>query len=455
MKKVFYFLIFLTQTSIAQKSIQFDSLFEGLYKKQNFNGNILIAEKGKIIYQKSFGMANEATKEKLNENSIFELASVSKQFTAMAIAILKEKNKLKFDDKIEKYIPELSFYKNVTIRNLLNHTGGLPDYMDLMDSSLTASKIINNNDVIEFLKINKPKSSFEPNTEFEYSNTGYTLLASIVERVSKITFAEFLKQNIFNPLGMKNTEVISKLLHPKELKNFAAGYVQDSLKVNILPETLESNKYVINYDGVVGAGRIKSTAKDLLLWDKSLYSNKIINQETLKEIYTPGKLNNSSVTKYGFGWGIDNKYSVGKIVNHIGGWAGYATFIERDIDKQNTIIILQNFRNDNTELPIREVRSILYNIKPLILDSTYLKSLTGEFKTSKGRIRKILFEQEKLYVLNGTDRTELVPQSKTKFDIAGSSPEAEIEFVIEKGIVVKYLVLNTYKGLTSEVLKVR
>jgi CubicO group peptidase (beta-lactamase class C family) len=152
-------------------------------RNEKFNGNILIAEKGKVIYKKSFGFSNETTKEKLNENSIFELASVSKQFTAMAIVILKEKGQLKYDDKISKYIPELKAY-NITIRNLLNHTGGLPDYKEVMDSVFDKSKIATNKDVISIFAQLKPEVLFEPNTKWEYSNTGYALLASIIEKVS-------------------------------------------------------------------------------------------------------------------------------------------------------------------------------------------------------------------------------------------------------------------------------
>ena len=120
-------LILITNDLLAQKAQKLDSLFQKLSSTREFNGNVLIAENGKIIYKNFFGLANETTKEKLNENSIFELASVSKQFTAFAIVLLKEKGKLKYDEKIGEILPQLSHYKNITVRNLLNHTGGLPD----------------------------------------------------------------------------------------------------------------------------------------------------------------------------------------------------------------------------------------------------------------------------------------------------------------------------------------
>ena len=171
MKSIITIVILLIgQVSFGQDRIKkIDSLLNSIYSNKKINGNFLIAEKGKIIYSQSFGYANEEKKEKLNENSIFELASCSKQFTAMAIMILKEKGKLNLDDNITKFIPSLSNYKGITIRNLLNHTGGLPDYMELMDSLFDKSKIATNKDIIAIFSKQKPKILFEPNTKYEYS----------------------------------------------------------------------------------------------------------------------------------------------------------------------------------------------------------------------------------------------------------------------------------------------
>jgi CubicO group peptidase (beta-lactamase class C family) len=173
LKLTFVFLLFV-QFAFGQDRIhKIDSQLNSLYSAETFNGNVLIAGKGNIIYQHSFGNSNEITKEKLDENSIFELASCSKQFTAMGIMIMKEKGKLSLDDPISKYIPELEMYKNVTIRNLLNHTGGLPDYMELLGRFFDKSKIATNNDNISAFSKYQPKALFEPNSRFEYSNTGY------------------------------------------------------------------------------------------------------------------------------------------------------------------------------------------------------------------------------------------------------------------------------------------
>ncbi len=207
-------LLSINTTNGQNRGLQLDSLFGKLHDDGRFNGNVLIAEKGTVIYKKSFGLANEATKQPLNENSVFELASCSKQFTAMAIAILNYQGKLKYDDPVYKYIPELGFYKKVTIRNLINHTSGMPAYEDLLDSVWDKSKIATNKDVIKILKDYKPSLHFEPNSRYEYSNTGYALLAVVIERVSKISYPAFLKKYIFNPLKMQHSIVYTRRYKP-------------------------------------------------------------------------------------------------------------------------------------------------------------------------------------------------------------------------------------------------
>lgn len=359
---VILFLI-LTNVSFAQTSIyKLDKLLDSLFLQQKFNGNILIAEKGEIIYQRSHGIANEITKEKLTQESIFELASCSKQFTAMGIVILKERGKLNLDDKIFKYLPELSEYKEISIRNLLHHTGGLPDYMAIMDTVWDKSKIATNNDIINVFSKHKPKVLFKPNSKHEYSNTGYALLATIIERVSGQTYANFLKEHIFKPLKMKNSFVYNRRMSPKKIKNYAFGYLFiKSQNKYILPDDYEKTKMVYWLDGVVGDGTVNSNVIDLLKWDRALYSTKLVSNESLQEIFTNGKLDDDSIGKHGFGWRILETKEFGRIAKHSGGWPGYVTYIERNLDTDKTIIILQN--HNNVTMPTDEIRDILYNIE--------------------------------------------------------------------------------------------
>jgi CubicO group peptidase (beta-lactamase class C family)/outer membrane protein OmpA-like peptidoglycan-associated protein len=345
-----------------------DSVLKSLYSDGEINGTFLIAEKGNIIYNKSFGYANEKTKEKLNENSIFDLGSCSKAFTAMAIMILKEKGKLNLDDTISKFIPELSNYSNITIRNLLNHTSGLPDYMSdfsdsLYDKGFNKSKIATNKDIVSIFSKYQPKLLFEPNTKYHYSNTGYALLATIIENISGMTYAQFLDSTIFKPLEMNSTFVYNRCLSSKKIDNLAIGYMySDSLEKYVLPEDFEATKFVIWLGGIVGAGSINSTVIDLLKWDRALYTTKLISKESMNEIFSPAILNDKTKINYGFGWEIADTSGYGKIVAHDGAWPGYYSVIVRHIDNDKTTIMLQN--HFPSIIPNSVLQKILYN-KPL------------------------------------------------------------------------------------------
>ncbi|NJL11740.1 MAG: beta-lactamase family protein [Microscillaceae bacterium] len=193
----------------ALKAVRMQEYMQELYNQNQFNGVVLVAQKGRILYQGAWGWSNIAQKDTLNLDTPFRLASVSKQFTAMAIMILKEAGKLHYDEPITKYLPELP-YSQVSIRHLLHHNSGLPDYFGIgwsIQQFFPAGKLIDNADMLRYFSVRQPKLVFKPGQKASYSNTGYVFLAAIVERVSGIPFAEFLDKNIFQPLGMKNTFV--------------------------------------------------------------------------------------------------------------------------------------------------------------------------------------------------------------------------------------------------------
>ncbi len=356
-----FVLVLLAHLAFGQDRIQrLNNLLDSLYSEGSINGCFLIAEKGEIIYNRSFGLANEDTKEKITENTVFELASVSKQFTAMAIMMLSEDGKLKLDDKIKVHIPELAFYKGVTIRNLMHHTGGIPAYEQLMEEFFDKTKIATNDDIIQLLSEKKPKPLFKPNTKFQYSNTGYALLASIVERASGVTYGEFLNQRIFTPLGMTSTLVYNRRYAPRNVDQYALGYVySESLQKYVLPDEVEESKMVIWMDGIVGDGCVNSSALDLLKWDRALYTNQLLSAEGMRQLFITGVLRDKTKLNYGCGWFVGELKDLGKFVNHSGGWPGYRTYIERQLDNDKTIIVLQN--HDNIKLPLDAIHFILYN----------------------------------------------------------------------------------------------
>ncbi|MGH1516905.1 serine hydrolase domain-containing protein [Chryseobacterium sp. JK1] len=378
-----------------------DSLFTTLHNQKKFNGNVLVADKGQPIFEKSYGLADEKTGRKLDVKSTFELASVSKQFTAAGIVLLQKAGKLNYDDKISKYIPELSFYDKITVRNLLNHTSGLPDYMELLEKNWDKTQFATNDDIIrEFAKY-KPTLEFEPNQQFEYSNTGYALLASIIERVSKKNFGEFLSQNIFKPLGMDHTLIYRSRYQPMTIANYALGYEADQSGDKFLPDSKGKEYYSYYLDGIVGDGMVNSTLEDLLKWDRALYTDKLVNENDKKLIFNGITTANGKETNYGFGWLIKDKTPYGKIVNHSGGWAGYSTFIERHIDNDKTFIILQNNMTPFTKIPIESVRKILYNeklatenLKTVQLTADQLQKYAGTYSSIDFPMKLKIFVKE-------------------------------------------------------------
>jgi CubicO group peptidase (beta-lactamase class C family) len=336
MRIIFIFVFFCAQHTFAQQK-ELDSLF---LTHNDFSGVILIAENGKPVYHKAFGYREFEKQIFLKTSDLFELASVSKQFTAMIIMMLKEKGFLSYDDSVSKYlnIP----YKGITIRNLLTHTSGLPDYQAIMDQYWDKSKVAGNPDCIEYLNKYAPPKRFEPGEKYEYSNTGYLLLASIAEKASGKDFIELCRKWIFKKLKMKSTD-IRTLEEKKATKNFAIGhiYVADRNKY-VRADSFPSSNYTIWLGNRKGPGRISSTASDLLKWDKALYTEKMIRQSTLHEAFTPMKLNDGSFSNYGFGWSLRTDSTLGKIVSHNGDNPGYKTQIIRYLDKKKTIILFNN-----------------------------------------------------------------------------------------------------------------
>ncbi len=335
---------FATAQSLGSDKIKL--LVDTITANKSFNGVILYAENGKQIYESATGYRTYADKKILRKNDIFELASVSKQFCALVIMQLKEKGLLQYDDLVEKYlsIP----YKGITIRNLLTHTSGLPDYQQIMDLNWDKHKVANNNDIIEYLNKFHPPSLFAPGEKYTYSNTGYVLLASIAEKASGRDFIEYCNSEIFQKLGMKHT-AIRTLEEKASTKNFAIGHMYGSEKTGyIRADSFSSSNYTIWLGNRKGPGRISSTAQDLLMWDNAIRNNQLVSKETMQEAYTPMKLNDSKNSYYGFGLELVYKNNDLQMVWHNGDNPGYKTLIMRDLLYHRTLIILTN--NDAVDM---------------------------------------------------------------------------------------------------------
>jgi len=386
-----------------QKAAKIDSVLNFYHEQGILNGTVLVAEAGKVIYQKGFGYANMDTKEPLEPKSVFRLASVSKQFTAMCIMMLEEQNKLNYDDDFQKYLPELK-YEGITIRHLLWHTSGLPSYMDFMpkhgfgdDDEYINDDVLKtmakhhperefepgerykysntgylleyiNDDVLQTMAKHHPEREFEPGERYKYSNTGYLLLASVVERASGISFVQFIQQNIFDRIGMSSSTIPFGKNQFVDMANRVRGYnrTKDGGYVD--------NDYA-SYDYDVFDGGMFSNVIDLFKWNQALATEKLVTKETIQEAYKPYVLNDGSVGDYGFGWSV-SEVDTNKIVEHSGSWIGFRTYILRDITNNHCVIVLTNLGNRKGA----KLYSAFYNI---LMDKPYLRIINIERKTAK------------------------------------------------------------------------
>ena len=333
------------------KKKQMDALAREACEKGGFTGAWLYAEGGEIVSKGAVGFCDPEDKVPIREDSVFDLASVSKQFTAAAVMLLRRRGLLELDDEITKFFPALPF-PGVTVRHLLHHTGGLPDYMEWMEERAKESGVIPCNDaVVRFLCESGEAAEFQPGEQWAYSNTGYCLLAEIVAQVSGMKFEDFLRQELFEPAGMTATRVYHRRKDKIKIENLAMGLV---LPLGgdryILADDDPASDEVVWCDGANGDGLVHSSILDLYAWDRALRAGTVLTREEQQLMYTPGKLLSGAVSgdpededgdAYGFGWFVENDPALGLIVCHSGGWPGYSTWYERFVDADRVLILLR------------------------------------------------------------------------------------------------------------------
>lgn len=424
-----------------------------------FNGNLLVAKKGKIIYQKSFGFADYYSERLLNDSSVFELASISKQFTAMGILILIERGQMQLTDSLRQYFPELP-YKGISINHLLTHTSGLPDYEKTMTEKWDHSKIAFNNDMINFLIIEKLPIHFNPGEKCEYSNTGYALLASIIEKVSGKSYKDFMAENIFRPLKMSHSLVYNMRRSSNEkIPNYAYGFVfSDSLNRYVLPDSLPKYQVVYFLDGIQGDGCVNSTTGDLLKWDRALKNCTLVTKETITKMLTPhALLDTMNKIYYGYGLMI-GKDDLGSFIAHSGGWPGYSTYYLHYPNKDISLFVLSNNEAPSSYISnslayIVSKKSIImpYNHKFISLDSTAIDRFTGSFKSKSGFIYKLTRQKDRLYFESPSGISiEFKPESINK---VYSTNKRDLQFEFEKDFNGEVKYFQILYGIKSEIEK--
>jgi CubicO group peptidase (beta-lactamase class C family) len=413
----------------TQKAARVDSILTAYTAKNMFNGSVLVAKSGKVLLSKGYGYASFEFGIANKPETKFKLGSVTKQFTAMAIMILEEQGKLSVTDPVSKFIPDYPHGNKITIHQLLNHTSGV--------SSITANPRFDSikmfphtiEEVIACFR--SLPLDFEPGSRFQYSNSGYILLSYIIEKTSGVSYGEFVSKNIFEKLGMKNS---GYCINSMVVSDFAQGYSQTAVG------------YVrcdyIDMSIPLGAGALYSTTVDMYLWDRALYTEKLVKKSTREKIFTP------SADGIGYGWFIHTINDKSWIF-HRGRIEGFSTQINRFPDQDMCIIILKNVDNqtyfdageitmqvmfgDKFELPVEH--------KVVKVDPAVFRNLTGKFQLDSGFYFTVTDSIGKLFIQAPDEpQFELLPEGELNYFLL--EVNATIEFVMGKDGTAESLVLR-------------
>src|ERR1051326_4814462 len=325
-----------------------DEVFADLNKAGSPGCALAVARGGKIIYEKGYGLANIEEDVSITPQTVFDIGSTSKQFTAASILLLEKQGKLSVHDDIRKYVPEIPDYGHkITILHLLNHTSGIRDYLTLFDlAGINVDSVTTDEDALAIIA-NQKALNFEPGSEWLYSNSGFFLLSVIVKRVSGKTLAEFAQENIFTPMEMRDT--VYRDDHTALVMNRALAYDRK--------EKNAGYKINVSYFEQTGDGAVHTTVEDLLKWDENFYSGKVGGKELVTELQEPGKLNSGKTLDYAKGLFSAN-YRGLRFVDHGGSWGGYRAQLLRFPEQHFSVVCLCNLANANPEKSAHQVADI-------------------------------------------------------------------------------------------------
>jgi len=417
--------------SIAQSlSPKIDTLMTAFEKQKSFNGSVLVARGGIVIFEKGYGYKNKKENTWNDGSTIFQIGSITKQFTSAIILQLEEKKRLSLQDKLSKYIPDYPNGDQITIEHLLTHTSGVYNYTnDTAFMRKSAFTPISRTSLIALFK-NKPLD-FHPGDKFNYSNSGYILLGYIIERVTGKSYFRVVRENIFQPLHMDHsgfdfTDLVSV--------DKAIGY---------MPAGTGQPAPIVDSSVSFAAGAIYTTLGDLYKWDRALYTGVISSQSSLQRAFTP------HLSNYGFGWSIDSAFGK-KIVEHGGGIPGFVSFILRVPEDQTCVIILDNHPSQAPPGQMAGEINALLDGKPydiphgrtaIHLDTSLLQKYVGEYQLAPGFILTISVENGSLMSqATGQGKVELFAEKEDFFFL--KVIDAQIEFMKGPDNKVEKLILH-------------
>ena len=366
MKLLYVFLYICVTMASAADTPRVDAVFAPLVTPQSPGAAVLIRKDGKTVAERGYGVRDLRTMAAIDAETDFRLASLTKQFTAMAIMLLVHDRKLRYDESLTEIFDGFPEYgRAITVRNLLNHTSGLPDYEDLMEGGpWTESRQIQDDEVLPLLK-KQAQPKFAAGTSWSYSNSGYVVLGMIVAKVSGVSFGEFLRRRIFQPLGMDHT--LAYVRGQNTVPNRAFGH---TARADGFVETDQSST-----SATLGDGGVYSNLRDLAKWDEALEKHTLLSEAEMKPALTPARLADGSETRwpeaaggdnlnpgkpvaYGFGWFLD-PYAGRARMWHSGSTRGFSTVIERFTNEKLTIVVLCNRTDLDAGKLVLQVADIL------------------------------------------------------------------------------------------------
>ncbi len=406
------FLMSLAPPTLAQDlTSQFDELLGDRYVSDGPGAAVLVVKQGQVIYRKGFGMANLELEVPMTPEHVFEIGSITKQFTSIAILMLLEQGKLNLKDEITKYLPAYPTHgKSITIHHLLNHTSGIKSYtsLNLMDF---ARKDLSPIEVIDLFK-DEPMD-FDPGTQWSYNNSGYILLGYIIEHVSSTSYEDFIEENIFKPAGMDH----SRYGHKGELIKMRASGYQNS-------DGFENASY-LSMTLPYAAGSLMSTVDDLYKWQQALLSQKFISNETLEKAYKNYPLDNGKLTNYGYGFRRSNINGTATI-EHGGGIFGYTTYQIYVPSEDVHVAILTNCNcNSPTNITV-EIAALAigkpyaYLRQSVKVDPEKMKKLVGVYEFEDSVTRYITFSDGQLFSQReGSTKLKIFPIDESHYYFEG------------------------------------
>ena len=408
----------LAQPITEKQRNRIDSVF-ARYDKTNSPGcSVGIIRDGQLVFQRGYGMADLEWGQAISPVTVFDIGSTSKQFTAAAVLLLQQQGKLRIDDDVRKHIPELPSYgATITIRHLLNHTSGLKDYAGLLSLAGHQSEEVTTNQQALDIICKQKTLNFNPGDKWDYSNTGFFLASVIAERVSGMSLKAFAQQQIFGPLGMNNTFFLDN--HTTIVPRRATGYSPSATGFQIDMSNWEQ----------VGDGAVQTCVQDLLQWDRNFYEPSVGGPDLIKQLTTTGTLANGEKLDYALGL-FNTTYLGRTMIHHGGAWAGYRAEMVRIPAEKLSVICLSNLGSANPSVLAKSVVQIVLDEKPTTGTpapapasvKTDVSPFAGVYRSENNdAVRKLITENDKLFMQRGAGRIELSYSSDNTFVVPGAA----------------------------------